>query len=145
MGEVADVGDDFVVLGGCFLDDGGAESFPELDGLGEGARVGLLRRGDEAGSVFEERAYGVVHTCLFGASHGVGADEMSFSGEGGFAALDDVRFHAADVCDDGVSFDGGGEFFGEGDDAVDWRAEHNHVGVAAGFGEVAAGSRAPGL
>jgi len=83
VGEVAEVGGDFVVGFGGGGGDFHAEVFPEAgDALDVGGR-GVDERGDEAGAALEEFGVGVVEAGFFGAGHGVGADEGDGGGEGG--------------------------------------------------------------
>ena len=125
--EVADMGDNFVVLVGRHGDHLGAEGMPERDdgGGGGGRRVG--ERSDEAGAVSKEPGGAVFPAGFFGTGHGVRADEVGAGGEGGVAEAGDLAFHTADIGDEGAGSEIGGDLAAEGDDLVDRGGEHDQV------------------
>ena len=130
--EVADVGDNFVVLVGRHGDHLGAEGMPERDdgGGGGGRRVG--ERSDEAGAVLKEAGGAVFPAGFFGTGHGVCADEVGAGGEGGVGVAGDLAFHAADIGDEGAGREIGGDLAAEGDDLVDRGGDHDEVGPLHG-------------
>lgn len=138
--EVADVGDNFVVLVGCHGDHLGAEGMPERDdgGGGGGRRVG--ERSDEAGALLEEAGGAVFPAGFFRSGHGVCADEVGAGGEGGVAEAGDLAFHTADIGDEGAGSEIGGDLAAEGDNLVDRGGDHDEVGpLHGGVGRVGDG------
>jgi hypothetical protein len=136
LGEVADVGDDFVVFVGCDGADFAAEIAPEAgDGVGGFgvSRGGAGERGDEADAFVEEVGAAVFPAGFLAAGHGVRADEKGGCGRRGVAGAGEFAFDAADVGDDRASGEGGGDLAGELDDFFDGGGEDDEGRVADGF------------
>ena len=148
LGEVADVGDDFVVFVGGDGADFGAEIAPEAgDGVGGfGVRfVGGGERGDEADAFVEEVGAAVFPAGFLAAGHRVGADEKGGRGRRGVAGAGEFAFDAADVGDDCTSWQGGSDLAGEFDDFFDGCGQDNERRVADGFFGCVGDGVAPGL
>lgn len=146
VGEVADVGDDFVVLvrGECY--DFHAEGAPEGDDAFGWLGWGVGHGGDETGALVEKVCPGVFESGFFRACHGVGADEVCGAVCEGLAGLPtDECFGAADVCDEGVWLESRCDLRSERGDGFDGGAEYDKVCLCDGLFGGVADLIAPGL
>ena len=151
MGDVADGGDNLVVLGGVGLVQDRAEFLPEEADGGQGLRVFGPGWREEANAAFKKVGRGVGGTGFFAAGHRVRADEGIGGGEmaGG---EEDGGLNAAGIGHDGTRAQAGGdrqEGLGGGVD----RGRHNHQvstpdaggRVVEDFGDTEIAEGGPGL
>ena len=80
LGQVADVGDDFVVLVGADGHDLGSEISPEADHGFDGYVVVVFGGGDKTGAAIEEFSITIFPAGFLAAGHGMGTDEGSSGG-----------------------------------------------------------------
>ena len=130
--QVADVGDDFVVLVGIDGHGLGAEVVPEFYDCGGGGGLGCAERGDEAGPADEEVGGAVFPAGFFGAGHRVGADKVGVRAEGGGAEAGDLAFDAADIGDESAGGKRRGDLAGERNDLIDGGGDDDESGAGGG-------------
>ena len=75
MRDMADGGDNLIVLGGVGLMQDRAEFLPEASDGGQGLRIFATSRREEADAAFEKVGRGVSGSRFFTSRHRVGADE----------------------------------------------------------------------
>ena len=86
----------------------GAERGHELPEIGNGLRVGLLRRRDNIVSVFQKKIFCARKTCFLGAGHRMSADKPALQTECADFSVDGT-FDAAHIGDDAVLADIAGQ------------------------------------
>ncbi len=135
--EVAGATDDGIVFESVHDERDSADGFPEFEDGFESGLGGVEGGGNDATCVDEEIGAGGGDAGLFGAGHGMGADEPGIGLEAeGFEGMDDGSLGGADVGDDGVWAEVREDGFGEGGELADGSAEDDQVGIADGGGEV---------
>ena len=136
VGEVADAGEDAVVPGGRHGGESQAEGLPELAQALEVVLGGACGGGKDAVGVVEEVGAGEVEASLFGAGHGVGADEVDPFGQVLPGPADGKHLGGAYIGDEALVVEMGGDLrhdFGEGADGA---GEDDQLGAFDGLGQV---------
>jgi len=128
VGEVADVGEEAVVVVWGEADDVHADGLPEAFDGGEGGSAGAWGGGSDAGGILEEVGAGEFDAAFFAAGHGVAGDEADLAGEDLFGQADDGAFGAADVCDDGAGWESWGDLAEYVLEDADGGAEDDQIG-----------------
>ena len=122
--QMADMGDDFVVLVGTQRGHVASQSMPKPDDSIKRGGSGIVERGHETNASFKKRFYAIFPAGLLAARHRMSAHERGMRGHCGMAEPTEFTFDATHIGDDRAFGQMRSDLLGEADDFVYRRGEH---------------------